>query len=227
VRDPTFASLVVSVATDHELPRSAWPALAQDLAESTSEYDLLVFRRGFRPAEPSWSAVFASMFLHSGLFHLLGNMLFLWIYGNNVEHRLGRVAYLAAYLLTGAAAAAGDALLRHGSGIPAVGASGAISGVLGFYFTWFPHNRVRLMLFLPFAMMFELPARVVLGFYLVANNLLPWLLGGGSMGGVSYGAHIGGFVAGWIVGVGLDRWALARRGRGLRAESQSLPPELD
>ncbi len=182
------------------------PLQLRQYAASISEYDLVVFRHGFRPAEPSVLDIFTAMFLHGGWMHLLGNMLFLWIYGDNVEHRLGRLGYLAAYLGTGVAASLGDGLLRMDSGIPSVGASGAISGVLGLYFLWFPRNRVRVWVFLfpLFANVIHLPARLVLGFYLIFDNILPVLLTSGS-GGVSHGAHIGGFAAGWLLALVLNR----------------------
>jgi hypothetical protein len=121
---------------------------------------------------------------------------------------MGRWSFLLAYLGTGFAAALGDAALRWDSAIPSVGASGAISGVLGFYFLWFPRNRVRVFIFLfPIFMNFvELPARIVLGAYLVFDNLLPLLFAGGA-GGVSHGAHIGGFAAGLVLA-----WALRPSG---------------
>ncbi len=166
--------------------------------EAISEGDLFRFEHGIKPAAFDWADAFTAMFLHAGFAHLLGNMLFLWIFGDNIEHRLGRWKFLLAYLGTGLAATCGDTLLRMGSSVPSVGASGAISGVLGLYFLWFPQNRVRVFVFLfPFWMeVIELSARFVLGMYLVVNNLLPLLLSGGA-GGVSYGAHIGGFLAGW------------------------------
>ncbi|MEM8932118.1 MAG: rhomboid family intramembrane serine protease, partial [Acidobacteriota bacterium] len=161
--------------------------------------DLVRFEYGFRPSTMQWQDMLTSMFLHAGMAHLLGNMLFLWVFGDNIEHRLGRLGFLAAYLGTGVAATLGDAALRWGSAIPSVGASGAISGVLGLYFVLFPRNTVRLFVFLfPFYInVHELPARWVLGAYLVLANLLPVLLDVGS--GVAYGAHIGGFVAGWSI----------------------------
>lgn len=162
-------------------------------------YDLVVFRYGFRPDAPSALTLFSSMFLHAGLLHLAGNMLFLWIYGDNVEHRLGPLRFLFWYLLTGIAAALFQAFLSFGPALPMVGASGAISGVLGFYFLWFPHHFVRVFILLfPFYMgTVMLPARLVLGIYLVLDNLLPFLLA--PAGGVAHGAHIGGFVAGLAV----------------------------
>jgi membrane associated rhomboid family serine protease len=179
------------------------------ILQRLSAYDALVFRLGFKPAAPAPLDLLTSMFLHGGFLHLLGNMLFLWIYGDNVEDRLGRVGYIVAYLGTGGAAALGDALIRAGSAIPSVGASGAISGVLGFYFIWFPRNRVRVLLLFPLATVFELPARLVLGFYLVVDNLLPLLIGGGG-GGVAYGAHIGGFIAAVGAAAALNRLQLGR-----------------
>ena len=180
-------------------PRLSSRMALEGLLRQVSAYDLVVFTHGFRPADPSLSALVTSMFLHGGFMHLAGNMLFLWIYGDNVEHRLGRWRYLAAYLGTGVLATLSHAVLDLGSALPMVGASGAVSGVLGFYFVWFPRNRVRLwiMLFPFFMNVVHAPARLVLGVYLVVDNLLPLLAtSGAGGGGVAYGAHIGGFVGG-------------------------------
>ncbi len=166
------------------------------LYQNLTAYDLFVFQYGFRPAEGSLTTLFTCMFLHGGWAHLLGNMLFLWIFGDNVEHRLGRLGYLAAYLATGVAATLAHALFRMDSMLPMLGASGAISGVLGFYFLWFPRNEVRLFMWLYFYIdVFLVPARWVLGFYLLVDNLLPFLFSGDA-GGVAHSAHIGGFFAG-------------------------------
>ncbi len=180
-----------------------------DFLRQISAYDLVVFSYGYRPAAPEVTALFTSMFLHGGLMHLAGNMLFLWIYGDNVEHRLGPVRFLAAYLATGLAATLVHSILDARSAVPVVGASGAISGVLGFYFIWFPRNRVRLLVMFPLMHVFYAPARVVLGIYLVIQNLFPFLASRGveEGGGVAYGAHIGGFLA----GLGSAWWA-ERRG---------------
>ena len=104
------------------------------------------------------------MFLHGGFMHLFGNMLFLWIYGDNVEKRLGMIPFVLWYLATGAAATLFHAAVFSTSDVPLVGASGAISGVLGFYFVWFPRNTVRVLLFLPPFIMqvIQIPARIVL-----------------------------------------------------------------
>jgi membrane associated rhomboid family serine protease len=152
------------------------------------------------------------MFLHGGWMHLAGNMLFLYIFGNNVEARLGSVPYLLVYLLTGVTATLFFAAFAPGSQIPLVGASGAISGVLGCYFLWFPRNRVKTFIFLfPFLMTTVLlPARLVLGVYLILDNLLPFIINGGAGAGVAHGAHIGGFLGGLGLAYGFDRW------RGIR-----------
>ncbi len=185
------------------------PRMEERLLLQLSAYDLVVFAYGFRPADPGVLTLLTSLFLHGGFMHLAGNMLFLWIYGDNVEHRLGPARYLAAYLGTGILATLSHAVLDFGSVIPMVGASGAISGVLGFYFIWFPRNRVRLwiMLFPFFMNVIYAPARLVLGMYLVIDNLLPFLATrGAGGGGVAYGAHIGGFIA----GLAYARWSQRR-----------------
>lgn len=178
-----------------------------------SAYDLFIFDHGYRPAAPSARDLLSSMFLHAGFMHLAGNMLYLWIYGNNVEHRLGPLPFLFWYLLTGAAATLFFSLFAANSQVPLVGASGAISGVLGFYFVLFPAHTVKvLVLLIPFYVgNVFLNARIVLALYLVVDNLLPFLLAGqGSP--VAYGAHIGGFLAGAAVG----GWLRLRAGPGER-----------
>ena len=173
-------------------------SLDQLLAQVTA-YDLVTFSYGYRPVDPSFLTLGTSMFLHGGFMHLAGNMLYLWIYGDNVEHRLGPGRFLIAYLGTGALATLSHAVTDLGSVLPMGGASGAISGVLGFYFIWFPRNRVRVwVMFFPFFMnMVYFPARFVLGVYLILDNLLPFLATRAvEGGGVAYGAHLGGFVAG-------------------------------
>ena len=191
---------------------------------SLSAYDLFVFDHGYKPAAPQITDLLFSLFLHGGFLHLFGNMLFLWIYGDNVEYRLGRVPYLLWYLATGVAATLFFALFARSSSVPLVGASGAISGVLGFYFLWFPHNTVRLFVFLfPFFMnVVAVRARIVLGVYLVVDNFLPFLLTSGSGGGVAHGAHIGGFVAG-LAGA----WMIDRRAVGSARAGYSADVALD
>lgn len=211
--DPALVEYLQAV-----LPLMPAGTTPQQVFAGMTQYDLFVFEHGYRPVAPSVQSLFAAMFLHGGFMHLFGNMLFLWIYGDNVEHRLGRVAFLAWYLVTGAAATLFHAVFDADSPIPLVGASGAISGVLGFYFIFFPYNRVRLWLFLfpIFMNVLLVPARLVLGFYLIVDNLLPFLIdtGTGGGGGVAYGAHLGGFFAGLAAA-----WVYASR------EVTALPPD--
>jgi len=191
-RDPELREYVqvMTHATRGQVP----PA---ELLEQTSAYDLFVFEHGYRPARPSLRDLLFCMFLHGGFLHLAGNMLFLWIYGDNVEKHIGSLRYLFWYLATGALATLFHSFFASTSEVPLLGASGAISGILGFYFVWFPRNIVRLLFLLPPFIMqvFEVPARLVLGVYLFLDNLLPYLLTSGE-GGVAHGAHIGGFLAG-------------------------------
>ncbi len=170
------------------------------LARQLTGWDLFLFVWGFRPDAPSPTTLLSSMFLHAGFAHLAGNMLFLWIYGNNIEHRLGRLGFLAAYLASGIVATLFHWLSAPTSPVPMVGASGAISGILGVYFVLFPRNQVRMLWLLPpfFLQQFLVPARLVLGLYLLIENVLPWLLTSSDVG-VAHGAHIGGFAAGWLV----------------------------
>ena len=175
-----------------------------------SAYDLFVFKWGFRPSNPSFVDLFTSMFLHAGFMHLFGNMLFLWIYGDNVEHTLGRVRYLLTYLATGIAAVLFHWFWSPGSPMPMVGASGAISGVLGFYFLAFPRNTVRLLWLVPpfMSQVVEVSSRMVLGAYLLLENLFPFMTAR-SEGGVAHGAHIGGFLAGLLAAWWYSRRELA------------------
>ena len=155
---------------------------------------------------PLYGTILTSMFVHGGLFHLAGNMLYLWIFGDNVEDRLGRVRYLLFYLLSGVGAAATQILSDPHSKIPMVGASGAISGVLGAYLLLYPHARVVTLVFFGwFVRVIEIRALFVLGFWILvqlASGLLTW---GAQVGGVAWFAHVGGFVAGLVMVIPLRR----------------------
>lgn len=134
----------------------------------------------------------AAMFLHGSLFHLLGNMLYLWIFGNNVEDELGAVRFTLFYLVCGLAAAFTQVLFSPDSRVPMIGASGAIAGVLGAYFILYPHARVMTLVFLfIFIQIVPIPAAFVLGIWFLAQ-----VLNVGLGGGVAWFAHIGGFLAG-------------------------------
>jgi membrane associated rhomboid family serine protease len=148
---------------------------------------------------PFWSTLITSMFLHGGWMHLGGNMLYLWIFGDNLEKVMGAFRFLTFYLVCGLAASFAHIAFGGGSNVPAVGASGAISGVLGGYLLLFPRNRVRV---LTRAGITSVPAILVLGFWI----FIQFINGIGSMartsetgGGVAYMAHIGGFVAGLVL----------------------------
>jgi membrane associated rhomboid family serine protease len=148
------------------------------------------------------------MFLHGGWAHLIGNMVYLWIFGDNVEDRLGHGRYLAFYLLAGVAAGLAHAYLNPGSAIPTVGASGAISGVLGGYLMLFPHARVlTLVPVLFFFDVVELPALLYLGFWFVMQVVSGALASAlaEAAGGVAWWAHVGGFVVGMALGPLLRR----------------------
>src|SRR5687767_807166 len=147
---------------------------------------------------PFWTTLFTSMFLHGGWMHLGGNMLYLWIFGDNLEKVMGAVRFLVFYLVCGLAASFAHIAFGSGSTIPAVGASGAISGVLGGYLVLFPRNRVRVLTRGGIA---HVPAIVVLGFWIFIQfiNGLGSLAATTETGGVAYMAHIGGFIAGLVL----------------------------
>jgi membrane associated rhomboid family serine protease len=147
------------------------------------------------PVTPTLT-VLTSMFLHGGWMHLIGNMLYLWIFGNNVEDAMGHVRFVVFYLLCGVAAALAQSLPNPDSDIPMVGASGAISGVLGAYLLLYPHARVLVLIPLGlYTRLVRLPALWVLGFWFVLQ-LVSTALAESGRGGVAFGAHIGGFIAG-------------------------------
>ena len=148
---------------------------------------------------PFWTTLLTSMFLHGGWMHLGGNMLYLWIFGDNLEKVMGWGRFLAFYLICGLAASFAHIAFGSGSTIPAVGASGAISGVLGGYILLFPQNRIRVLTRGGIA---QVPAMVVLGLWIViqfVNGLGQIATTSETGGGVAYMAHIGGFVAGLIL----------------------------
>jgi membrane associated rhomboid family serine protease len=145
------------------------------------------------------SHLLTSMFLHGSWMHLIGNMWFLWIFGNNVEDSMGRLRFIAFYLLTGLAAALGQVITSPDSIIPMVGASGAISGVMGAYLLLYP--RVKVYALVPIFIFFTsiaLPAWAMLGYWFLIQ-LVSGLASSGEMGGVAFWAHIGGFVAGVLL----------------------------
>ena len=150
---------------------------------------------------PWWLTIFTSMFMHGGLLHLLGNMLFLWIFGNNIEDSMGKPRFVAFYLLGGVVALAAQTVIEPSSAVPTIGASGAVAAVLGGYALLYPRARITTLLIIVFfATVIQLPALAVLGLWFVMQLVLgafdPGQFEGG---GVAYFAHIGGFLFGMLV----------------------------
>ncbi|MDX6479858.1 MAG: hypothetical protein QOG85_368 [Gaiellaceae bacterium] len=194
--------------------------------------DVHVFRDGYYPcalhgpclggvhALPWWEGAFTSMFMHASWLHILGNMLFLWIFGNNIEDALGHLGFLFWYLAAGVAATATQTLVTlhfagvHAASIPNIGASGAIAGVLGAYFVLLPRARVLTVIFFGLILIREIPAVLFLGFWIAFQA---WQ-GGLSLyhpaaaGGVAVFAHIGGFVFGFLSGLVLRATTKGRSG---------------
>ncbi len=146
------------------------------------------------PGKSVWLAALASLFFHGGWLHIGGNLLYLWIFGNNIEDHLGRLRFLVFYLAAGLVATAVHVALQSDSVVPVVGASGAIAGVMGAYLVWFPRAPVRTLLVLGFPFLVTIQARWILGFWF----LLQFFTSPNS--GVAWGAHVGGFVFGALVG---------------------------
>lgn len=148
---------------------------------------------------PTYATVFTSMFLHGGWMHLIGNMLFLWVFGNNIEASMGHVKFVIFYLLCGVAAVMAQGLPDTQSTIPMIGASGAISGLLGAYLLLYPRARVTVII--PIFIIIQtvkVPALVVLGIWFLIQLFSSFSAGYGG-GGVAFGAHIGGFIAGMVL----------------------------
>ena len=160
-------------------------------------------------------AVLTSMFLHGGLLHLGGNMLFLWVFGNNIEDKRGKVPYLIFYLVSGVVATFAHVALDPGSTIPLVGASGAIAGVMGAYLVLFPHVQIRTVFLVFLIFVRDIQARWLLGFWFVSQFFI------NPNEGVAWAAHVGGFVFGVLAGL---VWrATGRRGRPPARPTYSPP----
>ena len=168
--------------------------------EALIEQWAFVPRRFLANPAGDFLTLFTSMFMHAGWVHLLGNMLYLWIFGDNVEDRFGHIRFTVFYLVSGLAATAAQLAFSTGSGVPNLGASGAIAGVLGAYLLMFPQGKVNVLMGRG---VIPMPALVVIGFWIV----LQLFSGIGSLattttvetGGVAYMAHIGGFIAGFVL----------------------------
>nr|MBN2278369.1 rhomboid family intramembrane serine protease [candidate division Zixibacteria bacterium] len=189
---------------------------------SRKAFQIFLFKFGLIPYElvhmeelwpeiavPAPLTILTSMFLHSGFWHLAGNMLFLWIFGNNIEDYLGRFKFILFYFTSGLAAAGLFVLFGPNSQIPLVGASGAIAGVLGAYLVLFPRARIVTLMFLfIFIQIIRVPASFVLGFWFI-YQLFMAMTSGLTGGGVAWLAHVGGFGFGWL----LFRYVITRKRR--------------
>ena len=175
-------------------------------------------RPGPGPAPLIYLTLLSAMFMHGGWAHLGGNLLYLWIFGDNVEHRFGAVRFLVFYLVSGLAASFAQIALDPDGLVPSLGASGAISGVLGAYLVLFPRNKVNAVFFFRVV---SVPAFLVLGLYIVFQFVDGWgaLFAAEQGPGVAYGAHIGGFAAGVVL-------ALILRQRGEREHPSVLSPAM-
>lgn len=163
-----------------------------------------------------WGSLVTSMFMHGGWLHLILNMWFLWVFGNNIEDAMGHLKFALFYLLAGLAAAGAHIASAPGSGVPMVGASGAISGVMGAYLLLYPRHRVvTLVIVVIFIQIIHLPAWVMLGYWFLLELMRAFLTTGGG-GGVAFWAHVGGFVAG-VATTWLFATRETRGGRGAAA----------
>ncbi len=162
-----------------------------------------------------WLTVFTAMFLHASPLHLAGNMLFLWIFGDNVEEVLGTFLYVISYLLCGVAGSTAQIAAAPDSLIPTLGASGAIAGLMGAYVVWFPHNRVRVLMF---NFLTVLPAFVVIGVWILFQIVQSYGSIGrlGEVGGVAYLAHLGGAAGGLAVALLFRERAMASQAAAYR-----------
>jgi membrane associated rhomboid family serine protease len=173
----------------------------------------LVFNLGVIPAYLSYGDIVTSMFLHGDFLHFIGNMVFLWIFGDNVEDHVGHGGFILFYLATGGMAALAQVFANPTSVIPMIGASGAIAGVMGAYFVLYPHSRILTAVFLiVFLDIVEIPAIFFLGVWFMLQVLHGSISAGVDGGGVAFWAHAGGFAAGLVIGLVLrsrDRAAQA------------------
>lgn len=156
----------------------------------------IILKLAFIPSKPTLLAIFAHMFLHADIFHLLGNMWFFWVFGDNVEDKLGRARFLLLYFLSGIAALVAHIMINPGSSVPLVGTSGAISGILGAYMVLFPRARVHV--YYGYFISGHLPA-FLYAFIWFAFQLLYGIATLGMQAGIAFFAHIGGFIAGMVL----------------------------
>jgi membrane associated rhomboid family serine protease len=210
----TFALIAINVAVFLwqmfvvGLDQSAW-AFGLIPVELTQNPDFIFAGRGVglppgvevQNLNPPLMTIFTSMFMHGSWLHIIGNMWYLWIFGNNIEDALGKTKFILFYLVCGVAAAMAQVVLDPSSRIPMVGASGALAGVLGAYLVLFSGSRVLCLITAFIITTIELPASIVLGFWFVLQVINGVIALGPRTpgGGVAFAAHVGGFVAGWLL----------------------------
>lgn len=201
----SYATVPAEILSGHDIAQPI--PIRDDYGRSVGTLEL------FPTPIPVYLTLITAMFMHGGFAHIFGNMLYLWIFGDNLEDALGHGRYLVFYLVTGVLAGLSHVLVTAALGsnplIPSLGASGAISGVLGGYILLFPQRRVRVLWLFSVV---EVPALVAIGLWFVFQLVSGAGMLGGEMGGVAYGAHIGGFIAGLILVkvLGGDRRPLLR-----------------
>ena len=188
----------------YQITLSPHAAKAFVMANATVPARLPAFLAGHAPASVALFPLFSSMFLHGELMHLLGNMLFLYIFGDNVEDSFGHIGYLFFYLLCGVGSGLIHVMFNWGSSVPALGASGAISGVMGAYAVMFPSHRILTFFFI---FLIPVPAILILGYWFALQFVAGINgLGMATAGGVAWWAHIGGFLMGVVIA-----WAAKKR----------------
>ena len=195
-----------------------WGFIPSELSEGR-DYQRLFDGTDIASPIPTWGTVISSMFIHGGLLHLAGNMLFLWVFGSSMESSLGRVRFLLLYVVTGVAAVLAHMAIEPASQAPLIGASGAVSGVLGAYLLTFPYNRIRALILMIIVTVIELPAVWLLGGWF-AWQLLQGLtsLGLSNTVSVAFFAHVGGFAAGVLL-IAAARLVTGRRVLPSRSQS--------
>jgi membrane associated rhomboid family serine protease len=171
---------------------------APPVGPDVEAHNALIAERLVCPHKNVWLSILYSMFLHGSLLHIGGNMLFLWVFGDNIEDRLGRMKFILLYLISGVAATVAQTLVGPSSAAPLIGASGAIAGVLGAYIVLFPRARVRTLVIFFLITIIDIPAVVLLGIWF-AMQLLQGVGPAQAGGGVAYMAHVGGFIAGMLL----------------------------
>lgn len=195
-----IAANVIVFVHQITLPHAASEAFIRTYALTPSHIQLALEGHRYTPLE-AFLPLFTCMFLHGGFLHIIGNMLFLWVFGGNVEDRFGPFGYLLFYLVCGIASGLTQVVFSWGSHIPSLGASGAISGVLGAYIVFFP--RARILTLVPLLIIFftvRIPAAVFIGLWFVMNFLSGVIsLGALNTGGVAWWAHVGGFLLGALI----------------------------